>query len=183
MNKTVCLVEQFVVLRKVMFAQVSISHTEKDKKKKMFFNELPEVQNKVTYWFVFLGKNFLEQIVKSCWASASSIDHRVIAVQMSPPTLGIRGWTQRGKAALHPHQVLPPWWERSHSGKYLPCHWLSCLREIISVLIWEDEDERQWCVCMHVCVCVCERERDRVREGGWKPGRILNFHLSLARII
>lgn len=91
MNKTVCLVEQFVVLRKVMFAQVSISHTEKDKKKKMFFNELPEVQNKVTYWFVFLGKNFLEQIVKSCWASASSIDHRVIAVQMSPPTLGIRG--------------------------------------------------------------------------------------------
>ena len=37
MNKTVCLVEQFVVLRKVMFAQVSISHTEKDKKKKKCF--------------------------------------------------------------------------------------------------------------------------------------------------
>lgn len=74
---------------------------------------------------------------------------------MSPPTLGIRGWTQRGKTALHPHQVLLPWWECSHSGKYLPCHWLSCLREIISVSIREDEDERQWCVSMHVCVCVC----------------------------
>lgn len=60
MNKTVCPVEQFVVLRKVMFAQVSISHTEDKKKKKIFFNELPEVQNKVIYWFVFLGKDFLE---------------------------------------------------------------------------------------------------------------------------
>ena len=165
MNKTVCPVEQFIVLRKVIFAQVSIKHPEKDKfffnelpeVQNEVFNELPEVQNEVTYWFVFLGKNFLEQIVKSCWASASSIDHGALAVQVSPPTLEIRGWTQRGKTALHPHQALFPWWECSHSGKYLPCHWLSCLREIISVLTREDEDERQWCVCM--CACVCVRER------------------------
>ena len=99
MNKTVCPVEQFIVLRKVIFAQVSIKHPEKDKfffnelpeVQNEVFNELPEVQNEVTYWFVFLGKNFLEQIVKSCWASASSIDHGALAVQVSPPTLEIRG--------------------------------------------------------------------------------------------
>lgn len=34
-----------------------------------------------------------------------------------------------------------------------------------------------------VCICVLVCVREREREGEWKPGRILNFHLSLARII
>jgi len=62
MNKTVCPVEQFVVLRKVMFAQVSISHTEDKKKKKFFLMSCLRFRTKLFTGLSFWAKIFWNKL-------------------------------------------------------------------------------------------------------------------------